>query len=304
LIPLSAFVLIEARTRVLRRHFALKPPKQRELVTAAVSLALLPALVGIAATQPVLVHKAELTQRLDTQLFLFFDTSLSMSARTGPHGATRLARAKQEARALIPQLGNIPVGVATMTDRVLPCLMPDTNSALVLRTVDQSVQINEPPPSRNYHGRASTFNALIPLAIDGFFPTSVKHPIVVIFTDGEEQAPPPPIGQYGYAGDVTIPPIFVHIWAPTERIYVQGHIDPSYRPDPTSGAVLTHFAALTHGHVFSEGDIGGLLGAIRAEAGSESETTKILGLTRIELGPWLLLAGILPLAYLLWQRNV
>ncbi len=295
---------MEARTRGLRRRFALKPPRQRELVTAAVALTLLPALVGVAATQPVLVHKAELTVRTDTQLFLVFDTSLSMSARTGPHGATRLERAKREARALIPQLGDTPTGVATMTDRILPCLMPDTNSGLVLRTVNQSAQIDEPPPSQLYPDRASTFTALVPLASGGFFPPSVKHPLVVIFTDGEEHASPPPIGQYGYAGDVSIPPIFVHVWAPTERIYVGGHVDPNYRPDPTSGSVLTHFAALTHGRVLREGDVGGLLGAIRAQAGSDPQTTQVLGLTRIELGPWLLLAGILPLGYLLWQRNV
>ena len=37
---------------------------------------------------------------------------------------TRLERSKREAEEVIPKLGDIPVGVATMTDRVLPDLMP------------------------------------------------------------------------------------------------------------------------------------------------------------------------------------
>ena len=123
-VPLAALALMELRTRRLRRLFSLRTPRRRELVAAAVALALVPALVGVAAAQPVVIHRQAVTERVDAQVYLVFDTSLSMSARTGPHGPTRLARAKREAEALIPQLGNIPVGIATLTDRVLPSLLP------------------------------------------------------------------------------------------------------------------------------------------------------------------------------------
>lgn len=302
-IPLAALLLMEGRTRRLRQLFSLATPRRRELVAVAVALALLPALVAVAATQPVVVHKQTLTERLDAQVMLVFDTSLSMSARANPHAPTRLARAKQEAKALIPQLGDIPVGAATMTDRVLPSLMPTTNVGVALRTVDQSIRINEPPPSLQYHGRATTLEALLPLTQDNLFPPGVKHPILVILTDGEEQALPPFSSLQSFAQQVSIPPLFVHVWSPTEHIYNHGRIDPKYVTDPTSLSVLTQFAALTHGQVFSEGDVKGLLEGIRKEAGSKPATTLSLGYARIALAPWFVLAGVVPLGFLLYRRN-
>jgi hypothetical protein len=302
-IPLAALFLMEGRTRRLRQLFSLATPRRRELVTAAIALALLPTLVAVAATQPVVIHKQTLTERLDAQVMLVFDTSLSMSARSEPGAATRLARAKQEARALIPRLGDIPVGIATMTDRVLPNLMPTTNIGVAFRTVDQSVWINQPPPSLKYQGRASTLEALLPLSDDNLFAPGVKHRILVIFTDGEEQAPPPFSSLASFAQQLSIPPLFVHVWAPTERIYSHGQVDPNYAPDPSSSLLLKQFAGLTHGAVLREGDVQGLLGAIRAEAGSKPATTLSLGYARVALAPWFLLAGVVPLGFLFYRRN-
>ena len=272
-------------------------------MTAAVALMLLPALVAVAAAQPVVIRKEALTQRLDAQVFLVFDTSLSMSARSGSQSPTRLERSEREAEALAPRLGDIPVGVATLTDRILPNLMPTTNVGLVTRTIHQSLRIDQPPPSIRYHGRASTLQALIPVGSDGLFSPGVKHPILVIFTDGEERPAPPHVGYSWIADQVTIPPLFVHVWAPTERIYVHGQVDPDYRPDPRSSHVLSQFAALTHGQVLREDDLGGLLDAIRGEAGSNPAQTMSLGYARVALAPWFLLAGVLPLSFLLYRRN-
>lgn len=294
---------MEHRTRRLRNLFSLAESRRRDLVTATCALTLLPALVAVAAAQPVVIRKEALTQRLDTQVFLVFDTSLSMSARNGLQSPTRLERSKLEAEALVPRLGDIPVGIATLTDRILPNLMPTTNVGLVARTIHQSVQIDEPPPSVRYHGRASTLDALIPVGNDGLFAPGVKHRILVIFTDGEERRPPPVTGYTWIADQVTVPPIFVHVWAPTERIYVHGQPDPNYRPDPTSGHVLGKFTALTRGQVLPEGDVGGLLDTIRRAAGSNPARTMTLGYARIALAPWFLLAGVIPLGFLLYRRN-
>jgi hypothetical protein len=190
-----------------------------------------------------------------------------------------------------------------MTDRVLPNLMPTTNIAVTLRTVDQSVWIDQPPPSLRYRGRASTLEALLPLSSDNLFPPGVKHRILVIFTDGEEQALPPFSSLASFAQQISIPPLFVHVWAPSERIYVHGRVDPNYVPDPSSGRVLTQFARLTRGRAFRDGDLKGLLGAIRAEAGSKPATTVFLGYARVALAPWFLLAGVLPLGFLFYRRN-
>jgi len=145
--------------------------------------------------------------------------------------------------------------------------------------------------------------ALVPLGGDRLFPPGVKHPILVVFTDGEEKAPPPFTG-FSYAQQFEIPPFFVHFWAPTERHYVDGRIDPNYLPDPASASVLAHVAALSHGRVFREGDVGGLLAAIHAEAGSKPATATLLGFRRVALGQWFLLAGVVPLGFLFWRRNL
>jgi hypothetical protein len=115
---------------------------------------------------------------------------------------------------------------------------------------------------------------------------------------------PPPFTGYSFAQQVTIPPLFVHVWSPTDHIYSQGQVDQAYQPDPTSAQTLTHFASLTHGHVFRQGDVGSLLDAIHAEAGSKPATTKLLGFSRVPLGPWFLLAGVVPLGFLFWRRNL
>ena len=148
-IPLAALWLAQTRMESIRRVFSLATPRRRELAGVVAALALLPVLMGVAAAQPVVVRHHLLGQRQDVQVFFVIDTSASMRARTGPHGPTRLSRAKREAEEVIPKLGDIPVGLAAMTDRVLPVVMPTPNYGLVRRTLEQSVGINEPPRARS-----------------------------------------------------------------------------------------------------------------------------------------------------------
>jgi hypothetical protein len=301
-IPLAALWLAQTRMEQVRRLFSLRSPGRRELVAIIVALALLPVLMGVAAAQPVVVRHQLLGQRLDVQTFFVFDTSGSMAARTGRHGLSRLARAKQEAAAVVPKLGDIPVGIATWTDRVLPDLMPTPNHALFQRVLAQSVGINRPPPSQIYRV-ATTFTGLEAIPTYNFYSPGVRHRILVVFTDGEAQPIRTQVG-YELARAMTVYPLFVHVWAPTERIYVHGGTDPNYRPNPNSASELSRFAAAAHGRVFGENDLNALEETIRAEAGSSPVTTKVLGFARIALAPWFVLAGVIPLGFLLYRRNL
>ena len=296
---------MERRTRRLRRLFSLSAPGRRELAAVAVALAVIPVLIAVAAAQPIIVRREAVVQREDAQAFFVLDTSLSMSAQNGPDAPTRLERAERDVETLLPQLGDIPVGLATMTDRVLPNLMPTTNDALIRRVIDESIGINEPPPSQPYPVLATSLsNALFPLPKSNLFPVGMRHPILVVFTDGES-APLPTSGYGGLAADqMTIPPLFVHVSAPNERVYVNGKVDARYHPDPQSGAVLDQFASATHGQVFGENDLSGLVHTILTEAGPVRAKTRILGFERVPLGPWVLLAGIIPLGFLFWRRNL
>jgi hypothetical protein len=301
-IPLAALWFAQTRMEQVRRLFSLASPRRRELVAVIVALSLLPVLMGVAAAQPVVVRHHLLGQRLDVQAFFVFDTSDSMTARTGPHGLTRLERAKQEAEQVIPKLGDIPVGIASMTDRVLPDLMPNPNLALVRRVIGQSVGINRPPPSQIYKV-ATTFSALYPIPTYNFYSPGVTHRILVVFTDGEAKPIRSQIG-YELARAMTVHPLFVHVWAPTERIYANGRLDTRYRPDPTSTRALTRFATAAHGRVFGETDLRPLEQTIRAEAGNSPVTTNVLGYARVALAPWFVLAGVVPLGFLLYRRNL
>ena len=301
-IPLAALWFAHTRMERVRRLFSLQSPRRRELAGVVAALVLLPALLGVAAAQPVVVQHHLLGQRLDVQVFFVFDTSTSMSARTGPQGTTRLERAKQEAEEVIPKLGSIPVGIATMTDRVLPDLMPTSNFSLLRRTLHQSVGIDRPPPEQRYTGRATTFAALYPVGRSNLYSPGVRHRIFVVFTDGEFVPIRGPIG-YDFARAMTIHPLFMQVWAPTDRIYVHGRVDPSYRPDPTSAGELRRFAAASGGRVFGEDDVHGLTQEIRAEAGSSPVETSVLGYARVALAPWFVLAGVIPLGFLLYRRN-
>jgi hypothetical protein len=301
-VPLAALWLAQTRMEHIRRLFSLTTPRRRELAGVVAALALLPVLMGVAAAQPVVVRHHLLGQRQDTQAFFVFDTSQSMNARTGPHGPTRLARAKQEAEEVARKLGDIPVGLAAMTDRVLPVLMPTPNFGLLRRTLNESVGINRPPPGQIYHGRATTFSALYPIGNSHFYSPGVGHEILVVFTDGEAAPIRTSIG-YDLARAMSVRPLFVQVWAPTERIYVHGRVNSRYKPDPTSPSALSRFATAAHGRVFGENDLHALTETIRADAGSSPVKTSVVGFARVALAPWFVLAGVIPLGFLLYRRN-
>lgn len=301
--PLAALWLAQRRIEQLRRVFSLAPTHRRELMSVVAALALLPMLLGVAAAQPVVIRHQSLGVRADVQAFFVFDTSLSMSARESKDGPTRLERAKHEADQVIPQLGDIPIGLATMTDRVLPDLMPTPNLAVILRTLHQSVGIDRPPPSQVYDGRATTFQALFPIPTANFYNPGVTHRILVVFTDGED-APFRSSVDFELARAMTVHPLFVRVWTPTDRIYLHGRVNGKYRPDPASGSVLRRFTAAAHGQVFGENDLHALVQAVRDEAGNSPARTTVVGYARVALAPWFVLAGVIPLGFLLYRRNL
>jgi hypothetical protein len=298
--PLGALLLTERRAGQVRRLLSVAAPGRRALVPIAVALVLLPALVAVAAAQPVVVRNRMVSERADAQAFVLFDTSLSMRASAGPGRPTRLARAKRLAMRLQQQLSDVPVGLASMTDRSLPNLMPTTDQTLFDRTVEQSIAIDQPPPSQQYRDRATTFDALIPLVESHFFTQGVQRRLLVVFTDGES-AKISPVLRLTLHRRVT--PVFVHVWQPGERIYAKGKVDPRYVSDPTSTAALNDVASIAGGRAFSESEHGAVAAAARDAVGRAGERTHVDAYARIALAPWFILCGILPLGYLLWRRN-
>ena len=300
-VPLGALLVTERRADRIRSVLRVVGPGRRALVPVAVALVALVALVAVAAAQPVVVRQQLVSERADAQAFVLFDTSRSMLASARQGAPPRIVRAKHLAMRLQRALADVPMGVASMTDRALPNLLPTTDGALFDRTIMQSVAIDRPPPSQQYpNGRATTFDALVPMVESHFYSQGVQRRLLVVFTDGEASRLSPVV-RLTLQRRVT--PVFVHVWAPGEHIWVHHRVDPRYFADPTSTHDLQQVAALTGGKTFSENDFGAVERAARDAVGRAGTRTHVDAYARIALAPWFVLAGVLPLGYLLWRRN-
>ena len=301
-VPLAALAVVERRSERIRAILHLRSPGRRAYASVAGALALIPALVAVAAAQPVLVRRHVVHERGDAQAFFIFDTSRSMEASAGPGKPSRLVRAKRLARRLEATLGDVPVGIATLTDRVLPVLMPTTDSVLFNRTLTQSVGIDEPPPTQQYgQRRAMSFEALVPLVLSHFYTDSVGRRLAVVFTDGEAS---PNLQLYGYQIGHALKPVFVHVWDATERIYHHRGQDPNYRPDPTSASLLEQAAQMADGSVVPESSYGTLVSDAHRIVGTGPASGSVSAYARIALAPWFALAGVLPLGFVFYRRNL
>jgi hypothetical protein len=300
-LPLAALGLTERRAQRIRRALAVSRPGPFTVVPVVAALVALSALVAVAAAQPVVVRAQLVSERADAQAFVLFDTSLSMRASSGPGKPSRLQRAKRLAIRLQHSLSDVPMGIASMTDRSLPNLMPTTDRTLFERTVRQSVAVNQPPPSQQYKGRATTFDALIPLVESHVYSQGVQRRLLIVLTDGES-AKISPILRLTLQRRVTT--VFVHVWAPGERIYNHGKPDPHYTADPNSAAALDDIARITGApRAYAESETGAIRRAARAAVGRAGTRTHIAAYARIALAPWFVLGALLPLTFLLWRRN-
>lgn len=302
-IPLLALLHTERRGRRVRTALGARGPGRRALAPVAIALVLLPVLVGVAAAEPVLVRRQLVRERSDAQAFFVFDTSRSMLASAGPGLPNRLARAERIARGLEQALGDVPVGIASMTDRTLPDLMPTTDGSLFAHTLRESVGIDEPPPDRPYGlGRSTNLTALVPVATSGFYSPGAAHRLLVVFTDGEAQPVSAALGHLAPLRRLSL--LFVHVWARGERIFDHsGRADPNYRADPRSSGLLGAAAEATDGSVFGEHQLAAIEAQARRAVGRRATSTRSSGYARVPLAPWFALAGVLPLAFLLWVRN-
>jgi hypothetical protein len=229
-LPLAGFLLGGRRADAVRARLGLRaaPPSSR--VLHAGLLAGIVVLLALAAMQPALRSHSTLRARTDAQVFVVLDTSRSMAAASSPDAPTRLARAKSIALRLGAELGDVPLGVATFTDRVLPDLFPTADHAAFDSTVE-SVGIEDPPP-RDVNPVATTFDALAALGTQGFFPGSIRKRVALLVTDGES-APfdPATVASALDRGGVRLAVIRVggggeRVWDPDGKPEAAYHADP------------------------------------------------------------------------------
>jgi VWA domain-containing protein len=303
-VPLAAFLYSEqARRRVTRVLRLAEPDSRVRLVPLLASLAIA-ALIGVAATQPTLTRHSSTHVRTDAEAWFVIDTSLSMKASAGPHAPTRFQRAQQLAMQLNDALGDIPVGLASITDRVLPHLFPTNDRDTFDLTVHKVMGIERPPPSDGFSTRITTLGSIARLVSDNYFAPTTKKRLLVVFTDGETK----PFNDASLGTVFRQPPgihsIFVRIWGAHERVYDGGVADPLYRPDPSSADYIRQLAATSGGVALDSGDFGRIVGAARSALGHGSSRVVPHEHRRLALAPYIAGLCFLPLGFVLWRRNV
>ena len=303
LVPAFALLVAERRAERARSLLGLARPGGRSLGAMLVPLVAIPALLGVAAMQPALRSTESRRVRTDVAALFVFDTSRSMLAASSPTGATRLERAKRVALELRASLDEIPVGVATLTDRVLPHLFPSEDRSVFAATVVDALAVGEPPP-RDPALRATSFEALGDIRAGNVLLPSTQRRLLVLLTDGESE----PFDPYDVArslGPKETRVLVVHLWRRDERVYAgSARPEPFYRADPQSRAAVEALAGAAGGAVYPEDEV-----SAAAQDGSDflgSGPTVERGVARAitPLAPYVALAALVPLAFLLRRRNL
>jgi hypothetical protein len=298
-LPLAALVVAERRLHVARALLGLVAPAARDRRTTVAALAAVPLLLGVAATQPVVRTQHGTRVRTDAEALYVLDISRSMLASSAPGSATRLARARRLALGMRSQLGEVPSGVATVTDRLLPDLFPTGDPATFDSTV-QHVSIEQPPP-QSVAVTATTFAALAGLGRQGYFAPTARRRLVVLLTDGESQPFSPAAVARGLRGASLLT---IQVWDADERVYgPNGRVEP-YRPDDASTSTLAGLAAAAGGRAFSEDEAAAAASAARAALGAGPTSVREARPRTTPLAPYVAAAAVFPLLVVLRRRNL
>ncbi len=303
LVPLAAALAIRRRAATVRRGLGISEPSRRRLVAALGALLVAGLLVGLAAAQPVLEQTKIREERTDAEVFLVVDVSRSMLAQRGIRAPMRIDRAKSAAIALRAAIPDVPVGVASLTDRLLPHLFPSGDLDVSAATIERALGIERPPPRSSLATSATSLDALAGVRALRFFSPKTDKRVLVVFTDGESI----PVSTARLAKLFGAPPaiktVFVHVWGADERVFDGSVAEPQYLPDPSSRSVLERLAKATDGSVHSEDDFRTAIRSTRELLGSGPAVARGESSGRTALAPYLVLATFLPVGLLFWRRE-
>jgi hypothetical protein len=300
-VPLVAFVRSEQRAARVRELLRLAPPggSQRRTVAAIVVLAVL---VGIGAAQPVFEETREQASRSDAQVFFLIDTSRSMLATTEPGEPTRFDRARAAALDFRDALATVPVGLASVTDRALPLVFPTANRDTFQSTLRSSLGVDRPPSSIAGDVRATEFRALADVGSRNFFRGDNRR-LAVLFTDAETTNFNAQTVSEAFAeGNVEL--IVIRFWRDGEQVFGPEGAPEPYEPDPASAEHAERLASAVGGETFDEDDLDAAIGAARRRIGEGATVVRTEQSDIEPLAPYVFLAGLLPLGFLLYRRNL
>jgi hypothetical protein len=304
LVPLAAWWRLDRRGRRVRTSLGLPPPSRRSRALLVAAVATLALLVGVASAQPVLLRAEPLRVRADAEAYFVIDITRSMLASAGPDEPTRLERARRAAARLRRAAPDVPVGIASFTNRIVPHIFPTANAAVFDSGLVRSVEIDRPPPDTQPGALLTALDALAPLQTHNFFSPDAKRRVAVVFTDGESQ-PVSPATIRALTARPRLDLLLVRFWSARERIHrPRLAIDRDYRPEPASTALLEGFARDTGARLYGEDDLDAAADELRRRLGRGEAVPAGEEVSARSLTAWTLALAVVPLGILLWRRNL
>jgi hypothetical protein len=299
-LPLAVLLAAARRSARVATALGLEPAAGR-LLAAGSAIAALGVLVAVAAAQPVAESEAARYVRPDAEAWFVVDTSRSMLAATAPGEATRFERARRAAIRLRAKLGEVPSGVASLTDRVLPNLFPTPSQGAFAAATLRALAIDQPPPIEQNAVRSTSLAGLIALPRQQFFSPAATRRLVIVLTDGETRL-------FSVAAVArAFPPhryrvVVVRFWAPGERVFRRNGTAEAYVPNSASTIPSARLAEATGGAMLEETRLDAAAANARAFLGDGPRRKLGTEQRPVSLAPWLLAFGIVPLGLLLWRR--
>jgi hypothetical protein len=306
LVPLAIALYKLRASRALRRELGLARPSRWTSLARPLALLWLFALLGLAAAQPSLQRQHAERVRADAEVVLAIDNSRSMLASETVNGPRRFERALAFAGQLRAALPEVPIGVSSLTNRLLPYVFPTTDRHDFSLVLAEAYGIESPPPSLAYAtlpGTSGTraakwvtsFAPVNQAATQAFFRPSARKRVLVVLSDAETQ-------EFAsrrvllHLRDAGITPIVVRFWKPDERIFrLDGGIEP-YVPTQSDELELLHRAGWA---AVREGDAAPVAERIRKALGSGPVASVGFSRTRQPVAPALVVAAFAPLLLLL-----
>jgi hypothetical protein len=287
-VPLAALVSRERAGGRLRSALSLHHPTRVRSLPRVVGIVALAALIAAAAAQPSLRTTSSARVRANAELYLTFDVSRSMLASSGPGGVVRFERARAIGGRLQRAFRDVPTGVATLTNRMMPLLFPTGDERGVIATIGHSLKILQPQPAFLTAERATQIGTLDLAADRSYFDPGIGKRVLIVLSDLDTDF-------FSLKGTLEllrrhqIEPFLIRVAVPGERIFDSRGRPAAYR-SVTTVSVRTLRAA--GWHAYEENEVGRAIVDIRGFLGKGATVPSGLVQSRRDLA-WVPAVGAL-----------
>jgi hypothetical protein len=291
IVPIAVALVRGRQAGRLRRVLGLADPPAAARLARPLALGCAFALLGLAATQPSLVRQSERLVRTDAQMLVVLDNSRSMLASRHPDTPPRYRRAAVFAGEIHAAIPELPAGVASLNNRLLPYVFPTVDDQAYAAVVRHAYGIQKPPPAIDSDPVATAFATLTEVTTQRFFSGSARRRVLLVLSDAETR----PFDAKRTLSDLRrsrTTPVLVRFWQPDERIFRPGRAPENYhstQPDELDKLRSAGWPA------YPEGELAAVVHRIRETIGSGPEAS--VGYRRREttIAPAIVVAALAPL---------